>query len=173
MTDFMTAPPLILVQPTCPRDPRTNGVQLQSTCNLCRESLKTQVWLCFLVLSFVSTFACAASVPGTADVQTCLDELKSAIQKSDAMLYAPSVNDVEEKCKVMSLRCYMLELIMVLDEEEIFDNNADCLMDFNDELPPEANSVGCPPCEAYSLKNITTFLERLESLLQEMTSANT
>lgn len=31
---------------------------------------------------------------------------------------------------------------MVIDEEEIIDdNNADCLMDFNDILPPEANSV--------------------------------
>ncbi|XP_041789014.1 interleukin-15-like isoform X2 [Chelmon rostratus] len=125
-------------------------------------------------LSVLSTCTCAASVPGTADVQTCLEGLKHAIQKSDAMLYAPSVNDVEDKCKIMSLRCYMLELIMVIDEEEIIDdNNADCLMDFNDILPPEANSVGCPPCEAYSLKNITTFLERLNSLLQEMTSTNT
>ncbi|XP_041789015.1 uncharacterized protein LOC121603830 isoform X3 [Chelmon rostratus] len=143
MTDFMTALPVIPVQPTCPGDPRAKGIQFQSTCNLCRESLKTQVWLCFLVLSVLSTCTCAASVPGTADVQTCLEGLKHAIQKSDAMLYAPSVNDVEDKCKIMSLRCYMLELIMVIDEEEIIDdNNADCLMDFNDILPPEANSGG-------------------------------
>lgn len=40
----------------------------------------------------------------------------------------------------MSLRCYMLELIMVIDEEEIMNNNAGCINDFSDTLP-KANSV--------------------------------
>lgn len=35
----------------------------------------------------------------------------------------------------MSLRCYMLELIMVMGEEEILDNDTDCIHDFNDTLP--------------------------------------
>lgn len=88
------------------------------------------------------------------------------------MLYAPSSNDVEEKCKNMSLRCYMLELMMVIIEQEIKDPKANCIFDFNDGLR-ETNSVGCPPCEAYSLKNITEFLERLNSLLQEINSHKT
>nr|BAN84544.1 interleukin-15 [Oplegnathus fasciatus] len=172
MTDFMTALPVILVQPTCPGDQRAKGVQFQLTCNLCRESHKTQVWLCFFVLSFLSTYTCAASVSGkdTEDIQTCLKELKGNIEKSDAMLYAPSSNDVEENCKIMSLRCYMLELRMVIDEENIFNEFADCIVDFNESrLPEVVNSVGCPPCEAYSLKNITIFLDRLNNLLKEMT----
>ncbi|XP_040003146.1 interleukin-15-like isoform X4 [Xiphias gladius] len=130
MTDFMTALPVIFVQLRCPGDQRLKGVQFQLTCNLCRESHKTQ--------------------------------------KSDAMLYAPSINDIEEKCKSMSLKCYMLELIMVLDEEDVMNKKASCILDFNDNLQP--NSVACPPCEAYSLKNITIFLDRLNNLLEKITA---
>lgn len=175
MTDFMTALPVILVQPTYPGDQRAKGIQFQSTCNLCRESHKTQVWLCFLVLSFLSTSTCAAPGLQTLHVQKCLNsERLKDIERSDAMLYAPSSNDVEEKCKMMSLRCYMLELTMVIIEEEITDLKANCIFDFKTiiETLPAANPVGCPPCEAYSLKNITVFLERLNNLLKEMNSRN-
>lgn len=112
---------------------------------------------------------CAAYVPGTQDVQNCLKRLEPTIKRSDAMLYAPLTNDVEENCKMMSLRCYMLELMMVMNEEEIM-NEANCIFEFYDTLPAEARSVGCPPCEAYSQKNITVFLDRLNNLLEEMTT---
>lgn len=169
MIDFMTALPVFLVQPSCPRDRRAKGVQFLLTCNQCRESHKTQVWLCFLVLSFLSTSACAAHVPSTPHVQKCLERLTPSIEKSDAMLYAPSANDVEEKCKIMSLRCYMLELMMVINEEEVM-RDVNCIFDFNDTLGQTAKPVGCLPCEAYSLKNITVFLDRLNNLLEEMTT---
>ncbi|XP_029288363.1 interleukin-15 isoform X2 [Cottoperca gobio] len=147
------------------------GVQLQSTCNLCPESHKTQVWLCFLALSFLSTSTCAAPWPGAIHLQTCLNfkRLKEAIEKSDAMLYSPSTKDVEENCKKMLLKCYILELMMVINEEEIKDFKADCIFDSYDALP-EANAVGCPSCEAHSLKDITEFLEGLNTYLQEMNS---
>ncbi|XP_027138687.1 interleukin-15 isoform X2 [Larimichthys crocea] len=127
MTDYMKALPVIIVQPACLRDHRAKGVQFQLTCNLCRESHKTQVWLCFLVLSFLSIHTCVAAVPGTAEVLLCLEGVKQEIQKSDAMLYAPSASSADDKVK-----------------------------------------VGCPPCEAYALKNITVFLERLNNLFQEI-----
>ncbi|XP_073323501.1 interleukin-15-like [Pagrus major] len=164
----MKALPVIFVQPTCPGDQRAKGIQFLSTCNLCRESHKTQVWLCFLILSFLSTSMCAAPVPNTKHVKDCLQELEKDIKKSDAMLYAPSANEVKKNCKRMSLRCYMLELVMVVDEEEIRNNFTDCIDDFAETLP-ETDPVGCPPCEAYSLKNITIFLKRLNNLLEEMT----
>lgn len=123
-------------------------------------------------LSFLSIQTCAASGPTTAEVQVCLGEVKQEIEKSDAMLYAPSADDVEAKCKEVSLRCYMLELIMVLDEESIMDKNANCIIDFYEKL--SHNTVGCPPCEAYALENITIFLERLNNLFQEIhTQSNT
>lgn len=170
MTDLMTALPVILVQNTCPGDQRAKDVQFQWSCNLCRESHKTQVWLCFLVLSFFSVYTCAASLPDTVEVRICLERLKVAIEKSDAMLYAPSANDVKDNCKVMSLRCYMLELMMVIKEEEVRTNDAECIFDFSDKLGVETNSVGCPACEAYSLQNITTFLDRLNALFEELTA---
>ncbi|XP_067354401.1 interleukin-15 isoform X6 [Channa argus] len=89
MTDFMTALQSILVQPTCAGDPRAKRVQLQSTCNLCRESHKTQVWLCFLIVSFLSISTCSASSLNTKHLQKCLTGLRQRIQKSDAELYTP------------------------------------------------------------------------------------
>ncbi|XP_008300765.1 interleukin-15 isoform X1 [Stegastes partitus] len=168
MTDFMTALHVIVLPLTHTGDQRTKGAQFQPTCNLCRESHKTQVWLCFLVLSLLSTSTCAqAFVPETADLKICLRDIKKTIEKSDAMLYAPSVNDIKDNCKTMSLKCYILELIMVMDEEEITETTAvDCIFHFNESLQPE---VGCPPCESYSLKNITIFLERLNKLLDYIT----
>ncbi|XP_041640109.1 interleukin-15-like isoform X2 [Cheilinus undulatus] len=150
----------------------THGVEFQLTCNLYRESLKTQVWLCFLILSFSTTSTCAVLRRDRTHLQDCVDWLKPSIEKSDAMLYAPSADDVEGKCKIMSLKCYMLELIMVIDEEELWENTkTGCILEFNDKLPPEDEYVGCPPCEAYTLRNITIFLDRLSNLLQEMNAA--
>uniref|UniRef100_A0A3Q3IEM0 Interleukin n=1 Tax=Monopterus albus TaxID=43700 RepID=A0A3Q3IEM0_MONAL len=90
----------------------TKGIQLQSTCNLCRESHKPQVWLCVL-----------------------------------------------ENCDNEMLRCYILELMMAINEAE---------------LQAEVEAEGdCRPCEAYSLQNITIFLERLNNLLEKMSSQGT
>ncbi|XP_034401008.1 interleukin-15-like isoform X2 [Cyclopterus lumpus] len=169
MTAFMTAFPVILVQPTCPGDQHAKGVQFQLTCHLYRESHKTQVWLCFLVLSLLSTSTSAAPELATSHLLTCLksETLKNAIERSEAMLYAPLSSDVKENCKMISLRCYMSELTMVIAEEEIQDPKTHIFFDFNEKLPKD-HPVDCPPCEAYSLKNMTVFLERLISLLQEI-----
>lgn len=47
---------------------------------------------------------------------------------------------LQKECKNMSLRCYMLELIVVISEEEIINHNADCISDFHEILPTD-NSV--------------------------------
>nr|AGS55349.1 interleukin-15 [Sparus aurata] len=154
----MKALPVIFVQPTCPGDQRAKGIQFLSTCNL--------FWLCFLILSFLSTSMCAAPVPYP-HLKVCLQGLEKDIKDSDVMLYAPLAHEIKENCKMMSLRCYMLELMMVTDEEEIRNNFTECIFFFTEQ--PEEESVGCPPCEAYSLNNITIFLERLNALLEEMT----
>ncbi|XP_034543004.1 interleukin-15-like isoform X1 [Notolabrus celidotus] len=169
MTGFMTAPPVILVNPTYPGDPHTKCIQIQLACNLCPDSHKTQVWLCFFILSFLSTCTCAVSSKDIEHFNICLDHLKSSIQKSDAMLYAPSTNDVKPACVNMSLNCYMLELKMVIDEEDVWNNYTQCINEFALSLSSSANAVGCPPCEAYSPQNITIFLERLNTLLQRFT----
>uniref|UniRef100_A0AAQ6ISW2 Interleukin n=1 Tax=Anabas testudineus TaxID=64144 RepID=A0AAQ6ISW2_ANATE len=76
---------------------------------------------------------------------------------------------VANNCENMSLKCYMLELIMVLDEEEIEDQATKCIISFNEFLqPPNVSSDGCPACETYSLKNTSTFLDRLKTLLEKM-----
>ncbi|XP_051242687.1 uncharacterized protein LOC127355646 isoform X6 [Dicentrarchus labrax] len=157
MTALMSALPVILAQPTCPGDQRAHGPDkgnIETSCSsrpvTCAERVTK--------LSFLSPFTCAASVPDVTEVKICLNRLKPAI---------------EESCKITSLRCYMLELIMVAGEEEIMNNDTECIMDFNDTLPT-VESVVCPPCEAYSLENITIFLERLNTLLENMaTLANT
>uniref|UniRef100_A0A3P8SVN0 Interleukin n=1 Tax=Amphiprion percula TaxID=161767 RepID=A0A3P8SVN0_AMPPE len=146
------------------------GSQFQLTCNLCRESHKTQVWLCFLGI----LFCCHYSKPQLFFIVYTL-----FFQNSDAMLYAPSINDIKDNCKSMSLKCYILELMMVMDEEEITEPTAiDCIFHFSDSVCSHITTtarkqtnhgVGCPPCESYSLKNITIFLDRLNNLLDYMT----
>lgn len=164
----MTAPPVTHDQPTYPGDPPPKRVQFLPTCNQSTDSHRTQVWLCFLILSVLCSITCAYSGPETGPLQDCLNNLKNAIEKSDAMLYAPSINDVEENCESDSLICYMLELEMVLEELEIQDDNASCVSDFIRHINKTQNTDRCPPCEAYALKNSTIFLDRLNTLLQKL-----
>uniref|UniRef100_A0A672YVA5 Interleukin n=1 Tax=Sphaeramia orbicularis TaxID=375764 RepID=A0A672YVA5_9TELE len=155
-------------QPTCPGDPPPKRVQFLLTCNQSPDSHRTQVWLCFLILSVLCSIACAYTGPETGGLQQCLENLKNAIEKSDAMLYAPSINDIKEDCESASLRCYMLELKMVLEELEIRDKNAFCVFHFMVAVDMIPNTGSCPACEAHALKNSTIFLERLNTLLNKL-----
>uniref|UniRef100_A0A8C6TZE5 Interleukin n=1 Tax=Neogobius melanostomus TaxID=47308 RepID=A0A8C6TZE5_9GOBI len=107
-----------------------------------------QVWLCLLILGSYNV-----TLP----------------QKSDAMLYAPSVDEIKPNCDVPSLKCYMLEVEMVLIEQQIDgnDSNAKCIFSFNDKL---LNTVYCPPCEATALRNSTIFLDNLNNILSKIMS---
>ncbi|XP_071399795.1 interleukin-15 isoform X1 [Centroberyx affinis] len=168
MTDFMTALALILVRLRC-SEQRERGAQIRLSCDHCQESHKTQVWLCFLILSVLSTSTCAASTPVKAEVQHCLKRLKPTIEKSDALLYAPSVDDITENCKIMSLKCYISELgVILFEEDQLKSEEADCIHNFNETLPSQDSAVSCPPCEAQTVKNATIFLERMIILLQSM-----
>ncbi|KAG7239238.1 hypothetical protein INR49_029883 [Caranx melampygus] len=89
-------------------------------------------------------------------------------QKSDAMLYAPSVDNITANCESASLKCYIEELLMVLDEEEVMDGKVQCIHNFTKDR--DFSFEGCLPCEAYSPENITIFLDRLNTLLEKMTS---
>ncbi|CAN9510280.1 unnamed protein product [Ophioblennius macclurei] len=158
---------------TCVGDQRAKGAQFQSTCKLCRESHKTQVWLCFLVLSLLSVPTCTANMSSPEDGQECVKKLKnnhSEWQKSDAMLYAPPIGD--QKCDMMSLKCYVLELIMVVEETNPHPH--DCIFKINRTIESSAQTQddGCPKCEAHPLVNVTTFLEKLNNLLERMSSMN-
>uniref|UniRef100_A0AAQ6IGE0 Interleukin n=1 Tax=Anabas testudineus TaxID=64144 RepID=A0AAQ6IGE0_ANATE len=147
MTDFMTALHLILVQLRCPEDQRL--VRSLSRCGTGRTDLQMLSNKIFVI--FYQPHVCIT------------------LRKSDAMLYAPSVDEIKNNCENMSLKCYMLELIMVLDEEEIEDQATKCIISFNEFLqPPNVSSDGCPACETYSLKNTSTFLDRLKTLLEKM-----
>uniref|UniRef100_A0A3P9I9A4 Interleukin n=1 Tax=Oryzias latipes TaxID=8090 RepID=A0A3P9I9A4_ORYLA len=162
MMVFMTII-MVLFKLTCHRNQRVKDSQIQ-ICNLCRDNHKTQLWLSFLILSFLTT--CTRADSEIEDLLTCLENLDSTLKKSDAMLYTAPLSDVE-KCKHMVLKCYMVELIMVIIEEKIHDKKADCLRHFNETLTPE---VGCPQCEMHSLQNISTFLKILTNTLQKLNS---
>ncbi|XP_076003930.1 interleukin-15 isoform X2 [Genypterus blacodes] len=150
MTDLVTAMPQIRVR-ICLYKRRAKGVRLRQCYNICPGSHTTQVWLSFLILSVLSTSACAASLAITASLQTCLDGIKHTI----------------ESCRMMSLRCYMLELEVIFFEEDVEDKVVDCKWNFEETLPPIDASVDCPPCEAYARKNTTVFLSRLKDLLHQ------
>ncbi|MEQ2314664.1 hypothetical protein AMECASPLE_014520 [Ameca splendens] len=145
----------------------------QSTWKLCcRDSHKTQVWLCFFTLSLLTLCNCDISPTESRDLQKCLGVVRATIEKSDAMLYTPSNYDVTDRCKQKMLRCYMLELMVILEEEETGDKTKQCIFHFNHTLQPETS---CPECEIYPLQNSTIFFDRLVSILQKiaMSQSNT
>ncbi|KAK7930551.1 hypothetical protein WMY93_006946 [Mugilogobius chulae] len=93
-------------------------------------------------------------------------------QKSDAKLYTPSVNEIKSNCESWSLKCYMMELEMVMNEEGLSPDkdNVKCILDFANNISSDIGS--CPPCEATALRSITAFLENLESFLQKLEGEN-
>uniref|UniRef100_A0A3Q3MFL2 Interleukin n=1 Tax=Mastacembelus armatus TaxID=205130 RepID=A0A3Q3MFL2_9TELE len=141
--------------------------QTLTNINLCKQTLSE---LSSFYRSFLSISTCAAD-HSPARLKTCLQNVQPTIEKSDAMLYAPSINDIKDNCKARSLQCYIFELMMVLDEEEVSGKGEDCIFAFNSTL--QANPDGCPPCEVHALKNITVFLDRLNTLLEKMTQEST
>lgn len=59
----------------------------------------------------------------------------------------------QAKCQLLSLKCYFLELVMVMDEEEVDGDNiyGNCLHNFNEALLPEVDAVSQvdPPLVRY------------------------
>ncbi|XP_034043726.1 interleukin 15, like isoform X4 [Thalassophryne amazonica] len=156
MRHFATA--LLVIELTSSREQRPKGAQFLLSCSLCRLSHTTQAWLCFFVLS-------------AAEVSMCLDNMSDIIKKSDALLYTPSINDIEENCIISSFSCYMLELEVIFFEQDIVENeDVDCIFHYKDALPSETHSASCQPCEAYALKNTTVFFNSLKALLEELTA---
>ncbi|XP_056136688.1 interleukin-15 isoform X5 [Lampris incognitus] len=95
--------------------------------------------------------------------------MKHIFEKSDALLYSPSIDDIPENCGIMSLKCYILELVVVLYEEDLLkSDDAECIFHFNATLSSQASSVSCPSCETQTLKSATIFLERMVILLQSL-----
>ncbi|XP_072772460.1 uncharacterized protein il2 [Nerophis lumbriciformis] len=165
----MTARSVVLVQRIrC----RASGTQRRPRPHLCRDRHKTQGWLCVFVLSILNKTSCALDVRDSEKVQKCLRHLTPFIKNSDAMLYAPSMNDIQTKCLLFSLECYVKELLMVIKEEEVKADNiyANCIFAFGRQLKSESFQVSCLPCEAHSLGDISTFLRELEKLLQAIAS---
>uniref|UniRef100_A0AAV2LIX7 Interleukin n=1 Tax=Knipowitschia caucasica TaxID=637954 RepID=A0AAV2LIX7_KNICA len=146
--------------------------------SVCTVGHRGPVWFWILVLSVLCRFEWVCSALETKEVQECLDNLSKSIQNSTAQLYAPSVDEIKEKCELPSLICYMLELKVVFLEEEDLEkheqDNIDCVAAFSETLQniaiTELNTGPCPPCEATAPRSITTFLDNLKSLMQKLNS---
>ncbi|KAM8843123.1 interleukin-15 isoform 1-T1 [Synchiropus picturatus] len=154
----MTAPRLL--QPSCIAQRGATGAWFHLTCKVCRK-----VWLGVLVLSFLSGTTSANS--DYEDLLRCLEKLTDSFQNSTAMLYAPSVN-TEDNCELMSLKCYLTELMMVIGEQEINNLYTRCIDDFNDGLLESRSQDLCLQCEVHPQQDITTFLKQLRELLERL-----
>ncbi|KAJ0033691.1 hypothetical protein NQD34_000798 [Periophthalmus magnuspinnatus] len=154
----------LTVHPTCTGHSQ-KGVFLQLL-SLCTEAYRGPVWLWLLLLSGLCRPTWASHEPDLGDVQICLKGVTNSIQNSDAKLYAPSVDEIEENCERWFLHCYMLELHMVLSEELIEGDDTDCIAHFLYNSP-KVDTGSCPACEAMALRNSTTFLDNLKSLLEK------
>ncbi|XP_067106650.1 interleukin-15 isoform X2 [Osmerus mordax] len=108
------------------------------------------------------------------ELQEILKETKEIIEKSDALVYAPVFDNIPESCSKMFLKCYLLDLEIILQEEEMLDVTycrshnirsfiEDCSTLFT------FSSENCLPCES-EIVNTTIFIERLDELLKAMMS---
>lgn len=71
-----------------------------------------------------------------------------ATKKGRSSLPVCSVSIVLQRdCRNVALKCYMLELIMVIMEEDISGINVDCISDFNDILSTDdsVSAAGSDP----------------------------
>lgn len=156
------------LQPLCSGHSQ-KGILQHLIPRLCTGGHRGQAWLYLLILGVLCRSTWAYGVPETKDLQRCLENLTHLIEKSDAMLYAPSMDEIKENCDNLTLLCYMWELEMVFIEEQIQDDDTDCISSFTRELKsPEASIGRCPPCEATAQRNSTIFLDNLKTLLKKL-----
>ncbi|XP_035993449.1 uncharacterized protein LOC118563226 isoform X1 [Fundulus heteroclitus] len=72
-----------------------------------------------------------------------------------------------KQCTHKVLRCYMLELKVIIREENVDINKTECILIFDERLKPETN---CSECEVYPLENSTTFYNKFKTILESLTS---
>ncbi|CAL8286574.1 unnamed protein product [Arctogadus glacialis] len=142
------------------------------SCDHCRKCHKRHVWLCLFILSILSSSTCATAAPSdvTLELHRLLKRINSSIEKSDALLYsyAPTPEN-PEKCKNMSLICYVCELKVIIFEEEIEEEKPE-IYHLENILPLQLSSVNCPPCEAQTLVPATKFRQNFKDLLEKRNS---
>lgn len=167
----------LTVQPTCVGHHSQKGFHLQLILNLCTDGYRGQVWLYVMIVSVLCRSTCAHNEPEVEGVLHCIERVKPKIENSTAMLYTPPPQIFTGKCDTVSLMCYMLELTMVINEEQVHNNHTDCISGFKNELneTSKAYTGTCPPCEdTTTLRNLTVFLDNLVSVLKLLkTKANT
>uniref|UniRef100_A0A8C5FLY8 Interleukin n=1 Tax=Gadus morhua TaxID=8049 RepID=A0A8C5FLY8_GADMO len=162
------------------------------SCDHCRKCHKRHVWLCLFILRshhlstsslnataspslpqcILSSSTCATAAPSdvTIELHRLLKRITSSVEKSDALLYsyAPTPEN-PEKCKNMSLICYVCELKVIIFEEEIEEEKPE-IYHLENILPLQLSSVNCPPCEAQTLVSATKFHQNFKDLLEKRNS---
>nr|QBS13675.1 interleukin 15 [Plecoglossus altivelis] len=137
------------------------------------------LWNCIFMISI---FTGLTSLPATVaedlqnimELQVILKETKKIIEKSDAPVYAPVFDNIPENCSDVALKCYLLELEVILQEEEMLCvtcHQSHNIRSFIEDCSSLSNlpSENCLPCES-EIVNTTIFIKRLDELLKAMMS---
>lgn len=143
-----------------------------------RKRPNREVWSRFVLLSLLAVLPripatnAAHHVPGQTirEIQRILKDKKGIMEKSDAEVYAPAVQSIPVNCTKVVFYCYLLELSMILHEDKMANPISGPSTDLWHPCPTESVFRNCSPCESETV-NTTTFLERMELLLQIMSAS--
>ncbi|XP_013015502.1 interleukin-15 isoform X3 [Cavia porcellus] len=148
------------------------------------RSTSIQCYLCFLLNSHLITEAgihvfvwgcISAGLPKTEaswhDVIYDLKRIENLIQSIhiDATLYTES--DVHPNCKITAMKCFLLELRVILHEsrnEDIHETITNLIILANSSLNSNGNVTesGCKECEELEEKSIAEFLQSFVHIVQ-------
>ncbi|XP_014709788.1 interleukin-15 isoform X4 [Equus asinus] len=158
-------------QPTGGRKPYLRSTSIHCyLCLLLNSHFLTEAGIHVFILGCIS-----AGLPKTEanwqDVISDLKRIEDLIQSIhiDATLYTES--DAHPNCKVTAMKCFLLELHVILHEsrnEDIKETVGNLIILANSSLSSNGNVTesGCKECEELEEKNIKEFLQSFVHIVQ-------
>lgn len=108
-------------------------------------------------------------------VRALITTVSSLTRDLDCQLYTPDVEDYRQKCPVSTIKCFALEVKVLIEE---IDSRTFRGMNITGKLERLTRSLNqtesqCVQCELFQEKNAAEFLDRLLNILEEMNWADT
>ncbi|XDV15723.1 hypothetical protein PO909_015741 [Leuciscus waleckii] len=132
--------------------------------------LNSEVWNSILILSCLCALLPMAeghAIQALRDLQKALEETEHLFNKSDARLYTPNTDNIND-CTYKLIDCFLMEMNVLLHEEDPTNNNQ--LM-----IETTLNKYSGTECKKtyyceQELTNPMVFFERMKTFLQKLSS---
>ncbi|KAK7161219.1 hypothetical protein R3I94_004032 [Phoxinus phoxinus] len=130
--------------------------------------LNSEVWNSILILSCLSALLpMAEGIQALRDLQRALEKTEQLFNKSEALLYTPNTEDIND-CTYKFIDCFVMEMNVLLHEEDP-ENYYQPLIEttLNEYSKPECKKTYY--CEQELTKPMV-FFERMTTFLQKLSS---